>query len=1724
MAAPMLKWKRISNPSGPQPRPRHGHRAVAIKDLMVVFGGGNEGIVDELHVYNTATNQWFVPSTKGDIPPGCAAYGFVVDGTRILVFGGMVEYGKYSNELYELQASRWEWKRLKPKSPKDDSPPCPRLGHSFTLIGNKVFLFGGLANDSDDPKNNIPRYLNDLYTLELLPNGQTAWEVPKTYGPSPPPRESHTGVAYTDRTTGKSCLVIYGGMSGCRLGDLWFLDVDSMTWNKPIVHGPTPLPRSLHTATLINHKMYVFGGWVPLVVDDVKVATHEKEWKCTSTLACLNLETLTWEQLTVDSSEENVPRARAGHCAVGIHSRLYVWSGRDGYRKAWNNQVCCKDLWFLEVSKPPAPSRVQLVRASTNSLEVNWTPTPSAQYYILQIQKYDMPPATGSFPAASTPAAITPAPTAATTSAPTATPASAAASTPVAVHTPAPVSAPILPPAPTPAPVPVAAPVSQPPPVVTPVPTPVIPSPVVTSVTPVAAAVPSPRPAVVQSQIRLQAPVQSAAPRPITTPIVKTTTPLSPRVATGNVIRIRSPLVTSVAAPVLQTVDQTPVSTVTTTAGQSPAAMSGIAALAAAAAATPKINMNNVTSNIVSPNPTNTVRMKAMQPGQQIRFAAPGSTVLRAASPQHSKQIILQKSGQNIAGQPQIVHLLKTAGGVMTTGPKVNLIPGKAVQTIGGKTINQGPTILRLVNPNTVAGSKILTSMKGSNLVTMSKGQGIAGKQTIMITKPGGNGGIVGRTNQIIVVTTGSGLRTVQAVTTSQAGQGGTISTPMNVLPISAGNHVTNQQGVKMIVVSSGAMVGGTGGKPITITVPGHGGVPKTVTITKGGQQAIFNPAKTQIVTSSQFQKAQDGTGKPLTLQMSGGIGGKTVTLVPTSSSIVSTMAAGDAFDTSKMLFVPQKQPSASLASTSDGPATTDAALAALAAEAGLIDPVQESSGLNFMVNDDAGADEKAEDSCNGNEATTTAALVSQLTAGEAMQVDGDGNFVIPQVDGPGDIFSSDDEDTPEADEEPAVEQSADAAPSPQPEAQESQEMEQDVDPAITEDAPQVEEAAEVKEETTVSEKNPDTEQEETDAASASETPMEASEPDLPSESDMQIVSNAPSESSLKSELSESTQPAESIEGAIKNESADDKLEAEAEDKHNLDDPETPQESDSKSDTLATAVAAATAVTGTEEKEKDNDSDGDNEFENLNAAIQQEMSKAMDTESSLMSVKSEPEVPMDVDEPIIKVESEATPAPVTAVPSPVASVASPIAAAPSPPAAVSSSPAPVPSPPAPVASPLAPAASPLAPVESPLAPVASPLASAASPAAAVASPLAPVASPVATAASPSPAARVASPVAPVPSPVAPVASPVAPVPSPVVAAASPIPSPSPVRQIKSEAIDQPAKEQTPPPVTAVTNGRAAEPEANELPHKVNAASPVDPIPVAAIKQEAFVKKEAPKVEKENNSREADDSTALTTLATAALGSAEQPVKVKAELTEEEKKDLDWYDVGVIKGTTFVVQNYYLPGDQPLDMSLPLADIFKDRVKVNLESGTAYKFRVAAVNSCGRSPWSEVSAFKTCLPGYPGAPSAIKISKSAEGAQLSWEPPPSNLGPILEYSVYLAVRSASAVSNNAGEASTVSTQANQLAFIRVYCGPTNSCSVPNSSLSAAHMDVTTKPAIIFRIAARNDKGYGPATQVRWLQDPATAVKSNPQIKRQVGSDARSVANSPLKKLKQDDNYS
>lgn len=66
--------------------------------------------------------------------------------------------------------------------------------------------------------------MGDFYELELQSlSGARGWSIPETQGGGPPARESHSSVAYNGLGTPK--LYIFGGMQGCRLNDLWQLDL-----------------------------------------------------------------------------------------------------------------------------------------------------------------------------------------------------------------------------------------------------------------------------------------------------------------------------------------------------------------------------------------------------------------------------------------------------------------------------------------------------------------------------------------------------------------------------------------------------------------------------------------------------------------------------------------------------------------------------------------------------------------------------------------------------------------------------------------------------------------------------------------------------------------------------------------------------------------------------------------------------------------------------------------------------------------------------------------------------------------------------------------------------------------------------------------------------------------------------------------------------------------------------------------------------------------------------------------------------------------------------------------------------------------------------------------------------------------------------------------------------------------------------------------------------------
>ncbi|KRF85470.1 host cell factor isoform X2 [Drosophila virilis] len=1494
-----FRWKRVLNPTGPQPRPRHGHRAINIKELMVVFGGGNEGIVDELHVYNTVTNQWYVPVLKGDVPNGCAAYGFVVEGTRMFVFGGMIEYGKYSNELYELQATKWEWRKMYPESPDNGLSPCPRLGHSFTMVGDKIFLFGGLANESDDPKNNIPKYLNDLYILDTrgVHSHNGKWIIPKTFGDSPPPRESHTGISFTSKDTGKLNLLVYGGMSGCRLGDLWLLETDSMTWEKPRTRGQAPLPRSLHSSTMIANKMYVFGGWVPLVINDSK-ATTEREWKCTNTLAVLDLDTMIWENVTLDTVEENVPRARAGHCAVGIQSRLYVWSGRDGYRKAWNNQVrvCCKDLWYLEVTKPLYAVKVALVRASTHALELSWTATTFAAAYVLQIQKIDQAPAIGSTKQSHSQSQTQTASANGSESIPLV--ASAALKfekNPISVlHLTG----------------------AKSPSVGTGQPITALAKSSVGQPQALGSAV-----FVAQTQAQTQgSPVKvkavglsTVSVSSETTPTMSTTVSVQPQLSiisstassinpvnsgsggSANMQKFRpnsSISKTSLAATISSATTSAPASQI----NEGDICVQNVAVRVANTAATSGIVLTSQTStgalrilpgvststgvtagqtlrlattysNSGSGSTTTTI-LKASQPSASAQLSSGGSqTTSPAATVTTSlggKQYFIQKP-LNLAPNVQL-QFVKTSSGGMTvqTLPKVNFNIAKSVTqgqaiSICNQQLTPGSTQIQITSGSSVQSKTVMAT--GQNLMATSTGATGSHQQSSLQQhqqKPIVSGNVLKLVSPHTVsggklIMKNSNILQMGKVTPNVMG-----GKPAFVITNKHGTQIGNQQ---IIIVTTGASLrtvpsssvvssagSSTGGTSI-VSIVGSTGTTATP-IAVGGQRAVIsNQSSVKMVRN--IPSTPGASGRPITL-----------TLPQTSSSthmsgssghVTSQKLTGTSLSQKTAVYIggkPVTVMSASSGIGSPGSSSTNKLVmlpGATAARKGFVNifntggasgPGSGQRTLTLATRSapvkTAAVQLKEKDNSNVEPAVTIATIADSVCA-DTDPIDD----IIEQLDGADDILKP-----------------------LKNEAREPENIENDNAAATSTSTP-----------TLVQSATPTTGPL-TIMSDAQDTVTEIKIPET-----VDDISSVSSTTDVQ-KTSTATKDRNSVIGTCSAENIDSNSSFPAAVTTTATDCNQPTASETEAANILTTIKSGEAL-------------------GISGSIFKDTAISTTSESDL------DKNPLSI--PVLRQH-----------------------------------------------------------------------------------------------------------------------------------------------------------------------------------HHQNDGSHLEALASAAVMQAATASADSSQA-----ARSLLDSSSAAHLSNTSYKSTEQqknsndnnvPVTVADTVDDTDK----WHTVGIFKELSHTVTSYidykYFNESQLENFDGDNLPDLAQYPRISLDPGTAYRFRLAALNTCGRGEWGEISSFKTCLPGFPGAPSAIKISKDVkEGAHLTWEPPPAQkTKEIVEYSVYLAVK----------PTTKDKVASPQLAFVRVYVGAANQCTVPNASLSNAHVDCSNKPAIIFRIAARNQKGYGPATQVRWLQDPST----------------------------------
>nr|XP_060498856.1 host cell factor 1 isoform X5 [Panthera onca] len=1982
------RWKRVVGWSGPVPRPRHGHRAVAIKELIVVFGGGNEGIVDELHVYNTATNQWFIPAVRGDIPPGCAAYGFVCDGTRLLVFGGMVEYGKYSNDLYELQASRWEWKRLKAKTPKNGPPPCPRLGHSFSLVGNKCYLFGGLANDSEDPKNNIPRYLNDLYILELRPgSGVVAWDIPITYGVLPPPRESHTAVVYTEKDNKKSKLVIYGGMSGCRLGDLWTLDIETLTWNKPSLSGVAPLPRSLHSATTIGNKMYVFGGWVPLVMDDVKVATHEKEWKCTNTLACLNLDTMAWETILMDTLEDNIPRARAGHCAVAINTRLYIWSGRDGYRKAWNNQVCCKDLWYLETEKPPPPARVQLVRANTNSLEAAAAPPTTTAIQVLPT----VPGSSISVPTAArtqgVPAVLKVTGPQATTGTPLVTmrPASQAGKAPVTVTS-------------LPAGVRMVVPTQSAQGTV------IGSSPQMSGMAALAAAAaatqkipPSSAPTV------LSVPAGTTIVKTVAVTPGTTTLPATVKVASSPVM-VSNPatrMLKTAAAQVGTSVSSAantstrPIITVhksgtvtvaqqaqvvTTVVGgvtktitlvKSPISVPGGSALIS--------NLGKVMSVVqTKPVQTSAVTGQASTgPVTQIiqtKGPLPAGTILKLVTSADGKPttIITTTQASGAGTKPTILGISSVSPSTTKPGTTtiIKTIPMSAIITQAGATgVTSSPGIK---SPITIITTKVMTSGTGApaKIITavpkIATGHGQQGVTQVVLKGAPGQPGTILRTVPMggvrlvtpvtvsavkpavttLVVKGTTGVTTLGTVTgtvsTSLAGAGGhstsaSLATPITTLgtiatlssqvinptaiTVSAAQTTLTAAGglttptitmqpvsqptqVTLITAPSGVEAQPVHDLPVSILASPTTEQPTaTVTIADSGQGEVQPGTVTLVCSNPPCETHETGTTNTATTTVVANLGGQPQ---PTQVQFVcdrqeaaaSLVASTVGQQNGSVVRVCSNPPCETHETGTTHTATT--ATSNMAGQHGCSNPPCETHetgttstattavssigagqqrdlrracvagtapavvrvGVAAGVSEGAQGSVKA--SCQARQTGVTGTAMTVLATGApcsagpllgpalAVEAGGRGATFVQLAAVSGQVRPSG----------PVAGLSQLASVGRQPEAHHTH----------TTNTPTTVRSAMGAGEPGEARGTPTPVYESSASGAVTVTALEALL--CPSATASQVCSDPPCEThDTGTTHTATTSNAGSAQRVCSNppcethETGTTHTPTTATSNGGAGQPEGGQQppagrpcethqTTSTGTTMSVGVGAllpvesglevaappsiapqaaasllapfptqrvcsnppcethetgtthtATTVTSNMSSNQDpppaasdqgdvESTQGDSVNITSSSAVTTTVSSTL-TRAVTTVTQSTPVPGPSV--PKISSMTEATPGALTTeVPIPATITVTiantetsdmPFSAVDilQPPEELQASPGPRQQ--LPPRQLLQPASTPL------MGESAEVLSASQTPELQAAVDLSGTGDP-SSGQEPASSAVVATVVVQPPPPTQSEVDQLS-LPQELMAEAQAGTTTLMVTGLTPEELAVTAAAEAAAQAAATEEAQAlaiqAVLQAAQQAVMAGTGEPMDTseaaaavtqaelghlsaegqegqattIPIVLTQQElaALVQQQQQLQEAQAQQHHhlptealapADSlndpaiesnclnelaaavpstvallpSTATESLAPSNTFVAPQPVVVAspaklqaaATLTEVAngieslgvkpdlppppskapvKKENQWFDVGVIKGTNVMVTHYFLPPDDaiPSDDDSGAVPDYSQLKKQELQPGTAYKFRVAGVNACGRGPFSEISAFKTCLPGFPGAPCAIKISKSPDGAHLTWEPPSVTSGKIIEYSVYLAIQSSQA----GGEPK--SSAPAQLAFMRVYCGPSPSCLVQSSSLSNAHIDYTTKPAIIFRIAARNEKGYGPATQVRWLQETSKdSSGAKPASKRPMSS--------------------
>ena len=321
----VAEWNQLQC-EGDQPRGRTGHTLTMAGQNCVMFGGmtqdaaGTEiDFTSETWVLNMDSNpKWDAPvgwvptdaskSKEGFVhapfstPPGAECpegrwkhTSVTLDDDHILIFGGLADKNKRFDDVWIFEVSTGTWRNVKHVG----TPPCPRAHHTATMVGTKMYVWGGYGGHKQRRA-----FYNDLYVLETAPyvmpeetddgtapsseyeEGDLVWTKINAGGPMPEPRSNHTcSLIAVPASSDNKMLCVMGGRDHLKFfDDVHFLDLNTKEWTNAEMRPSLPRGLAHHMALAVasvpHYKLFIFGGQ--------QGGDNRGDWKYVQNVNCLD--------------------------------------------------------------------------------------------------------------------------------------------------------------------------------------------------------------------------------------------------------------------------------------------------------------------------------------------------------------------------------------------------------------------------------------------------------------------------------------------------------------------------------------------------------------------------------------------------------------------------------------------------------------------------------------------------------------------------------------------------------------------------------------------------------------------------------------------------------------------------------------------------------------------------------------------------------------------------------------------------------------------------------------------------------------------------------------------------------------------------------------------------------------------------------------------------------------------------------------------------------------------------------------------------------------------------------------------------------------------------------------------------------------------------------------------------------------------------------------------